>query len=113
MELLENEDSLAVLYKASVGILVDQEYENGAEVIVKSYALESWRFNKPAMAKEGLLSEDDTVEVNIQSYSKFKVNPYSVTYQFISDDIKEGIQQRTTSIKASSIERLSDNLISD
>ena len=107
----ENDNSkIKVLYKAITGITTEQLYPLGSELIVSTWTLPTWRFDKPAMYSKNLM-KGDVMPVVILKFTKYEENQYTVRFKYIND--KGELIVGTDTVSKDQIKRMSDEIISD
>lgn len=80
----DNDYHKGIVFKAAMGILPTAKYAIGDEVIVRSYAVGSYLFDKEIMLKKGMLV-DNCITATITFIDIYRRYCYRVKYSYIDD----------------------------
>ena len=87
-----DEQRLALLFKAALGIRPELEYGTQDEVYVRLYPLTTWNWDKDRMKTHDLLldiNDNELISAKIIDVKPFSHKPYKIAYRMISKDYPE------------------------
>jgi hypothetical protein len=81
----DRETDLEVLFKASMGLIPELEYNKGDEVLVKIGHISLYYADKEKCIAGGYI-KDDLIKSKITAISKYAASPYMIKYYYINKD---------------------------